>query len=82
MKIGDTKQDIDTDVAQFNVAMVFGAGFKIPLKIGRIFIELRYTQGLVNLTDEPIEESYIPRVKSSGLKLFAGYQIPLSKNKK
>lgn len=82
LQTSDNKEDLNADIADINFAMVFGAGFNIPLKYGRIFIELRYTQGLVNLTDEPLEQSYIPRVKTSGLKFFAGYHIPLSKNKK
>jgi hypothetical protein len=48
---------------------------------GNLFVELRYAQGLINLTDEPVDESYIPRVKTTGFKLFTGYRIPLSKSK-
>jgi len=52
----------------------------IPLGYPRLFIELRYTQGLINLTDEPVEKSYIPRVKTSGFKVFAGIAFPLNKS--
>lgn len=81
---GAEKEDLKDDILSINVAIVFGAGLRIPLKFGRIFIELRYTQGLINLTDEPLEDtsSAIPRVKTSGIKFLAGYEIPLSKNKK
>jgi hypothetical protein len=82
IKSGDTQEDINADVAQYNIAIHFGAGFRIPFKFGRMFIELRYSQGLVNLTDEPIEKSYVPRVKTSGFKVLIGYEIPLSKKEK
>lgn len=80
-KEGEEKEDLTSDVAELNIALAFGAGLRIPLKFGRIFIELRYSQGLVNLTDEPIYKSEIPRVKTSDFRILAGYEIPLSKNK-
>ena len=78
----DTKEDIKTDVAKWNVAMHFGAGIKIPVGFPRLFVELRYTQGLINLTDEPIERSYVPRVKTAGFKILFGIEIPLKKTDK
>jgi hypothetical protein len=75
------KEEIQTSVTEINIALQFGAGFKIPIKFGRFFLEVRYCQGLVNLTDEPIDESFIPRVKTAGFKFLGGYEIPLSKNK-
>lgn len=80
---GAEKENLNDDILKINVAIIFGAGLRIPLRFGRFFIELRYTQGLINLTDEPLEDtnSAIPRVKTSGMKLFAGYEIPLTKNK-
>ena len=78
----DTKEDIKTDVAKWNVAMHFGAGIKIPVGFPRLFVELRYTQGLINLTDEPIEKSYVPRVKTAGFKILFGIEIPLKKTDK
>ena len=77
----DIKEDINASVAEWNVAIHFGAGIKIPVGFPRLFVELRYTQGLLNLTDEQIEESYVPRVKTAGLKIFAGVEIPLKKSK-
>jgi len=80
-KSHDIKESIKADVADLNIAMHFGAGIKIPIGYPRLFIELRYSQGLVNLTDEPIEKSYVPRVKTTGFKLLAGIEIPLKKSK-
>lgn len=75
----DIKEDVKANVAEWNIAMHFGVGIKIPVGFPRLFVELRYTQGLINLTDEPIDESYVPRVKTAGLKIMAGVEIPLKK---
>lgn len=78
----DIEQDVDLSVVEWNLAMHFGAGIRIPIGFPRLIVELRYSQGLVNLTDEPIDKSYIPRVKTSGYKLLVGIEIPLNKSKK
>lgn len=77
----DIKEDINVAVAKWNFAIHFGVGIKIPVGFPRLFVELRYSQGLINLTDEPVEESYVPRVKTAGLKIMAGVEIPLKKSK-
>lgn len=70
-----------SDLAQWNVAAHFGAGINIPLGVPNMFVELRYSQGLINLTDEPLSEDIIPRVKTSGFKLLCGIRIPLKNPK-
>ncbi len=70
------------DIADFNLAVHFGAGYRIFLGYPVLFIELRYAQGLINLTDEPGGEGYIPRVKTTGFKAFVGIELPLTKPKK
>lgn len=76
-------EDVDNDlsVVDWNFAVHFGAGLRIPIGFPRLFLELRYTQGLVNLTDEPVDKSYIPRVKTGGFKFLAGIEFPISKPK-
>jgi len=81
VKSHDEKEDLNVDIAQVNVAIQFGAGYRIPIKQSLLFIELRYTQGLVNLTDDLGDNTYIPRVKTTGLKIFVGYEIPLTRSK-
>ena len=78
----DIEEDIKTDISEFNVAMHFGVGYRIPIGYPRLFIELRYAQGILNLTDEPIEGSIIPRVKTSRYKILTGLEIPLKKSDK
>jgi hypothetical protein len=78
----DVKEEIETDVSELNIAAHFGAGFRIPIGFTRLFIELRYTQGILNLSDEPIAKSTIPRVKTTGFKILTGIEIPLKKSDK
>lgn len=78
----EIKEDINADVAKWNLAMHFGVGISIPVGFPTLFVELRYSQGLVNLTDEPLDKNIIPRVKTSGIKILAGIEIPLKKSNK
>jgi hypothetical protein len=72
--------DITAELNSWNISAVFGIGYKIPIKRSGLYFELRYAQGLVNMTKaDPAEEDYIPRVKLSGLKIVTGFQIPVSK---
>lgn len=82
LSIDDRKKDINASIAQWNLAMHFGAGIIIPVGFPSLFIEVRYTQGLVNITDEAQSESVIPRVKTSGIIIMAGIKIPLTKSNK
>ena len=78
--IGEDSEDLP-DVAQWNIAVHFGAGIRIPLGYPSIFVELRYSQGLLNLTDEPLNTNIIPRVKTTGFKILAGVEFPLGRAK-
>ena len=78
--IGEVEEEL-SDVPQFNIAVHFGAGIRIPVGYPSIFVELRYSQGLVNLTDEPLNTNIIPRVKTTGFKILAGVEFPLGKAK-
>lgn len=81
-KIGDVESELPVNTNDWNFALHFGAGMKIPLGLPNLIIELRYTQGLDNITDTPLQDSYIPRVKTSGLKLIVGIEIALQKSSK
>lgn len=78
--IDDVEQDINANVKEINLAMHFGVGLRIPIGFPRLFVELRYSQGLLNLTDDPIVQNTIPRVKTSGMKILVGIEIPLKKS--
>lgn len=79
---GEEKIDISNELTKVNLTAQFGLGYRIPIQSNIIFIELRYLQGLVNLSnnrDDP--EAYLPRVKSSSTQLLFGWQFPIRKNK-
>jgi len=83
VKSHDLKESaIQMDVLQFNIAVHFGVGLRIPIGFPRLFTELRYSQGIINLTDEPLSNNIIPRVKTSGFKLLVGIEFPLKKSSK
>jgi hypothetical protein len=82
LKSHDQELEEDINVTDWNLAIHFGAGIRIPIGYPRLFIELRYTQGFIDLTDEPVENSYVPRVKTIGFKALAGIEIPLTRNNK
>ncbi len=72
--------DITKELNKWNISAVFGIGYKIPMKRSGLYFELRYAQGLVNMTKtDPAEDDYMPRVKLSGVKIVTGFQIPISK---
>ena len=75
------KGDLNENVSDLNITVVFGAGIRIPLGFPRLYVEFRYGQGIMNLTDQPFDKSYIPRVKTSGFKLNIGLEVPLTKKK-
>ena len=78
--VGEEEEEL-SDLSQWNFAVHFGAGIRIPVGFPSIFVELRYSQGLLNLTDEPLNTNIIPRVKTSGFKILAGVEFPLGKAK-
>jgi len=73
------KSDLSETISDINLVAHFGAGVRFPVGSSRIFLELRYTQGLINLTDEPVNTTYIPRVKTTDFRLIAGLELPLIK---
>ena len=79
VSIDDQKEEIKADVTQWNFAMHFGAGIHIPLGFSRMFVEARFVQGLVDVTDDQFNNNVIPRVKTSSLRIMTGIEIPLTK---
>ncbi len=64
----------DFDRSTTDVGVMAGAGFALPVGIGRILLEARYNVGLVNLEDDPEGNNDI---KNRALNVFAGFSIPL-----
>jgi hypothetical protein len=78
----DVKEDINVAVLNWNFAIQFGAGIRIPIGFPTLYIEGRYAQGLTNLTNEPLDSDLIPRIKTNGFKLLVGIDFPLNKSNK
>jgi len=72
--------DITDQTNKFNLAVNFGLTYKIPIGNPFLFFSARYSQGLVNISNVPDANSLIPRIKSTGLQLRFGIQVPIKKN--
>lgn len=72
--------DIKDKFMNYNIISFFNVGYKIPIGLPTLFIELRYLQGLVNIYSGDAEynsEIYIANFKSTGLRLSTGILFPL-----
>jgi len=77
---GQDKLDISDELKKYNITADFGLGFKIPIKSTTGYIELRYIQGLVNISENLDEDlAYLPRTKSTAIQLLFGWQVPIKK---
>ena len=78
----DVEEEIKIDVQSWNLAVHFGVGLRIPIGFPNLYVEGRYAQGIINLTDEPLDTDIIPRVKTNGFKVLVGIEFPLQKSNK
>jgi hypothetical protein len=72
--------DISEFVNEFDVAALFGFGVKFNVKSNSLYFELRYSQSLLNMSDNSINkfDSYLPtRFRLSGLQLLTGFNFNL-----
>lgn len=66
------------DARDYNLYLQFGAGFIVPLGKPYLTFELRYSQGILDLTAPPIQqETYLARTKLTNISLMVGLQVPL-----
>ena len=79
---GSDKLDTELDINSFDISAEFGAGYRVFIGLPRLYFELRYSQGIFNLTDQLNENNYIPRVRTSGFKFVFGIEFPLGKSSK
>ena len=73
----DDVPSIDFKDVAFNVS--FGLGYRIPIKSNFLFVELRYNQGLTNVTEFTNNSNLLSRMKLQGMEWNVGYVIPLGK---
>ncbi len=69
--------DLQLEVNEINVTANFGLTYLIPIGKPFLFLDLRYSQGLINISNSGNNSSFVPRIKTSGLKFRTGIQIPL-----
>jgi outer membrane protein with beta-barrel domain len=62
-----------------NLAVNFGLGYKFPIKSNYVFLEMKYAQGILNITDFNNPDELFTRVKLQGIQWTAGFGIPLKK---
>ncbi len=69
--------DLQLEVNEINVTANFGLTYLIPIGKPFLFFDLRYSQGLINISNSCNNSSFVPRIKTSRLKFRTGIQIPL-----
>jgi len=74
---GEEKLPLNDDYKKFNVSARFGMGYIIPLNASHLSLNLQYMQSLTNWSNSDQEVSYLPRVKTSGLRFAIAWTIPV-----
>jgi len=73
--------DITEEINDVSVSMIFGLGYRIPIERSYLIINLGYSQGLTNLTNNLEDpDSYMPRIRFTSFRLSASYLLPLGKS--
>lgn len=76
------KIDLMDDINKVIVNMLFGIGYRIPIKNNLLTINLIYSQGLTNLANNLEDpDSLLPRIRYTSFRLTAAWYLPLGKNK-
>jgi len=68
------------EIKDYSLYAQFGAGFIVPLGKPYLSFELRYSQGILDLTEPLIhQDSFLPRTKLTNISFIVGLQWPLGK---
>lgn len=77
----DETNNILSEIEKINYFATLGAGFLISLGRPYILIELRYKQGLRDLTGSVVhEDNYLHKTKTTGLGIAVSIYLPLGKS--
>ena len=68
--------DMKDDLKSIDFGLGFGAGLNLPIGNNSIFVEARYSLGLMNIADNA--EGPYADVKTKGIQIFAGITFPMS----
>jgi len=63
--------DVQRSLTSFNIALLAGLGFEIPLGWQSLYLQAQYYHGLDRLTKS--SEMYTPEMKTRELKLSLGF---------
>lgn len=74
---GSEKINIRSELNNFNFAVVFGLGYRIPVKETTLAIELIYTQGIINQSRSDSDLTALNRIKTSGIRFLVSWSLPL-----
>ena len=70
--------DVKDSFKNMDLAVDFGVGGQLPLGRIKIMLEARYEQGLLNISEEQLQNQALEaRLRSSGLQLLVGILLPL-----
>ena len=68
--------DLKDDLKSIDFGLGFGAGLDLPIGNNFIFVEARYSLGLMNIADK--DEGTYADVKTRGIQFFVGITFPMS----
>lgn len=68
--------DLKDDLKSIDFGFGFGAGLDLPIGNNSIFVEARYSLGLMNIADK--DEGTYADVKTRGIQIFVGITFPMS----
>ena len=68
------------EVRDYHIYAQFGAGFIVPIGKPYLNFEIRYSQGLLDLSEPLVhQDSFLPRTKLTNISILIGLQYPLGK---
>ena len=69
--------DLKEEIAGLNFSLTFGLGYSIPIRKCQLDIELSYVQTLNNLSRQPVQDSFVPRIRLTSTRPSITFLIPI-----
>ncbi len=76
---GKEKLDISSYLKDFNVSIIFGMGYRIPINETNLTIEILYAQGIVNQSRSDTDILASNRIKTSCWRFQVAWTLPFKK---
>lgn len=75
------EKDLITHVNKVNLNMLFGIGYRIPIKKSFLVLNLTYSHGLSNIANNLNDpDALLPRIRYTSFRFTAAWQLPVGKN--